>query len=77
MLKLKRVSRFDSVFLSELDLEKRWGGFVLASTLKNWRCQNKGPVYTKLGNIVVYHIDDVVAYEKEHRIIPGRSIKDA
>lgn len=60
----------DCLLLSELELEKRWRGFVSAGTIRNWRYLGKGPVYTKLGSVVVYHIDDVIAYEKKQKIIP-------
>ncbi len=56
--------------LSELDLEKRWGGFVSAGTIRNWRYLKKGPKYTKLGGIVVYRLEDVIAYEIKQGIKP-------
>ncbi|HEX2958322.1 MAG TPA: hypothetical protein VHO70_15920 [Chitinispirillaceae bacterium] len=73
----KKVSLTNPVFLSELDIEKRWGGFVRSDTLRVWRSRGIGPVYTKLGNVVVYHIDDIVAYEKKHKIIPRKGCQNA
>ena len=51
--------------LSQMDLARRWG--VSHRTLERWRWEMKGPAYLKVGNHVVYRIEDVEAYEAEQR----------
>lgn len=51
--------------LNQIDLARRWR--VSPRTLERWRWQKLGPSYLKVGNHVVYRIEDVEAYEAERR----------
>lgn len=51
-------------FLTADDLVTRWGGVVNKGTLANWRSQNRGPAYVKIGHRVVYPLDQVEIWEK-------------
>ena len=50
-------------FLSASELADRWSGAVTKGTLANWRSNNKGPAFVKVGSRVRYPLDQVVAYE--------------
>ena len=39
-------------------------------TLRNWRCQRKGPPYVKLGRSVRYSIPEVLAWMERMKIVP-------
>lgn len=51
--------------LNQIDLARRWR--VSPRTLERWRWLKQGPAYLKVGNHVVYRIEDVEAYEAERR----------
>lgn len=51
--------------LNQIDLARRWR--VSPRTLERWRWQKVGPAYLKVGNHVVYRIEDVEAYETRRR----------
>ena len=51
--------------LNQIDLARRWR--ISPRTLERWRWQKIGPVYLKVGNHVVYRIEDVEAYEAGRR----------
>ncbi len=53
----------NKTWLSPKQLSERWGGSPNTGTLANWRNQNKGPKYYRLGTIR-YDIKEVVKYEK-------------
>ena len=46
---------------------------VSIGTLANWRSQNVGPSYCKLGSKVVYRLDDIMAYIVAHRVFTRNS----
>ena len=58
------------IMVTSFELAERWG--LSHRTLANWRSQNKGPRYLKLGkesgSHVLYKLSDVVKYEKKHYI---------
>lgn len=62
-------------YLTTEELAERW--MMSAGTLKNWRCQRKGPRYIKHGRarngkaIVRYLESDVAAYEKRKIVAYG------
>ena len=51
--------------LNQIDLARRWR--VSPRTLERWRWQKIGPAYLKVGNHVVYPIEDVERYEAQRR----------
>ena len=48
--------------LSPEELSARWKGRITVETLANWRWEDKGPRWQKIGNRVWYDIEDVIAY---------------
>jgi hypothetical protein len=48
--------------VKEAALAERWA--LSIRTLQRWRWQGKGPPYLKLGQLVVYRLSDVVAWEE-------------
>lgn len=51
--------------LNQIDLARRWR--VSPRTLERWRWRKIGPAYLKVGNHVVYRVEDVEAYEAGRR----------
>ena len=45
-------------------LSRRWG--VQPKTLQNWRSCSAGPAYIKIGGRVLYRLEDIEQYEKDH-----------
>ena len=39
-------------------------------TLRNWRCQRRGPAYTKKGRMVRYKLQDLLDFMSRSRIDP-------
>jgi hypothetical protein len=48
--------------LTQLDLARRWR--ISPRTLEAWRSLRRGPVYLKLGGVVVYRAQDVEVFEQ-------------
>jgi hypothetical protein len=51
--------------LNQIDLARRWR--ISPRTLERWRWLKQGPAYLKVGNHVVYRIEDIESYEAEQR----------
>ena len=48
----------------------KWLG-ISASTLRNWRCQGKGPAFCTLSpRIVTYDLSDLERFKSERRCVP-------
>ena len=61
-------------YLQPRELAERWRGVVTLSTLDNWRSQNRGPRFVKIGGRVLYPVVEVEAYEARNlRGIPNHS----
>ena len=45
---------------------------VAVQTLRNWRCQRKGPPYLKIGRNVRYQCEDLYEYKQNKRIDPEK-----
>ena len=45
---------------------------VAVQTLRNWRCNRRGPAYIKLGRSVRYRIEDILDFIDKHRIDPEK-----
>ena len=50
-------------YLRPADLVMRWCNTVTLATLDNWRSQNRGPRFVKIGGRVLYPVAEVEAYE--------------
>lgn len=62
----------DPQYLRPADLVARWCDAVTLSTLDNWRSQNRGPRFVKIGGRVLYPLHEVEAYEARNlRGIPN------
>ena len=51
-------------YLSEKHLAKQWG--ISYRTLQDWRLENKGPAYLKIGGGVRYAKEAIEAFELSH-----------
>lgn len=51
--------------LRQTELAHRWD--MSPRTLEKWRTLGIGPAYIKIGGSVRYLLEDVLAYEDEHR----------
>lgn len=61
-------------YLQPRELAERWRGVVTLATLDNWRSQNRGPRFVKIGGRVLYPVAEVEAYELRNlRGIPNNS----
>jgi hypothetical protein len=49
---------------NQVDLSRRWS--ISPRTLERWRWLKEGPRYLKIGGRVVYRIEDIEAFEKQH-----------
>jgi hypothetical protein len=69
---LWKTNSSDVEYLRPSELATRWRNTVTLSTLDNWRSQNRGPRFVKIGGRVLYPLEEVVAYEmKNLRGIPN------
>jgi predicted DNA-binding transcriptional regulator AlpA len=50
--------------LTAIQLAKRW--HMSVGTLCNWRSQGKSPKYIKIGKTVLYPLEEVEAFERDH-----------
>lgn len=50
--------------LNQDELSERWN--VSARTLENMRWRRHGPAYLKIGGRVVYRLEDIEGYERQH-----------
>ena len=53
--------------LTPEELVARFRGRVTAATLKTWRWQSKGPIWSRIGGRVLYAVADVEAWEAQQR----------
>ena len=51
--------------LNQIELARRWR--ISPRTLERWRWLRQGPHYLKIGDRVVYRLEDVQAFEAEKR----------
>jgi hypothetical protein len=51
----------DVKHLNQIDLARRWR--ISPRTLECWRWLKKGPDFLKVGNHVVYRVEDIEAFE--------------
>ena len=64
-------------YLNQIELSRRWR--ISHRTLENWRWLGRGPAYLKVGNRVLYRIEDVEAFEDANLrtfVVPRRSRKN-
>ena len=52
--------------LNQIDLAARWN--ISHRTLERWRWTGEGPRFVKLGGRVVYRLEDVEEYERDHKV---------
>jgi len=50
--------------LNQAELADRWG--LSQRTLERWRAIGWGPCFLKIGGRVVYRLEDIEAYERQH-----------
>lgn len=54
-------------YLTADDLIERWGRVITRGTLANWRSKRVGPPFVKLGTRVVYPVEALTDWEKQHQ----------
>jgi len=62
-------------YLTETELAARWSkARVTVSRLQNWRLSKnpKGPAWIRIGKGVVYTLEAVDRYEREHTVTPEK-----
>jgi hypothetical protein len=57
------------VFLKERELAHRWQTSL--RTLQRWRALEAGPPFHRIGGVIRYRVEDIVAFEEIHRMAPG------
>ena len=50
--------------INQVQLSERWG--LSERTLERWRAIGWGPVFLKMGGRVIYRLEAIEAYEKQH-----------
>jgi predicted DNA-binding transcriptional regulator AlpA len=53
-------------WIDEKEVAKITG--IAVQTLRNWRFQQTGPSYFKLGRMVRYYVDDLIRFMEEKKI---------
>lgn len=53
-----------SVLLTPQQLGERWN--VTPETLRNWRWNATGPLYLKINGCILYRLEDIEQFEREH-----------
>jgi hypothetical protein len=43
-------------------------GFRNVQTLRNWRHEQRGPIYSKLGKSVRYKVSDLLEFAESHKV---------
>ena len=53
---------------AEEEVSDRYRGAVSVGTLRNWRAMRVGPAFVKIGNAVLYPIDELDASDKKNMV---------
>lgn len=61
---LGKEIRMSSVILTSKELGERWR--VTTETLRYWRWNATGPIYVKINGCVLYRLEDIEQFEKDH-----------
>lgn len=61
------------IFLTEDEVAARYRGAISRGTLRNWRCQAKGPPFLKVGRGVVYPLEALKAWEARNTTLVAGS----
>lgn len=57
-----------SPYITPDQLVERWAGQITRDTLANWRSQTIGPPYVKVGNRILYPLDEVIKWEQQRML---------
>lgn len=60
------------VFLKERELARRWQTSL--RTLQRWRALEAGPPFHRIGGVIRYRVEDIVAFEECHRTASGSAV---
>lgn len=55
---------FNCNHINQKQLAERWR--ISQRTLERWRAIGWGPLFLKIGNRVVYRVEDILVYEEQH-----------
>ena len=60
-----RSKMMKKIFITIKELAVRWG--MSPITLRQWKCQKKGPEAFKIGGRISYKLEDIEAFEESRR----------
>ncbi|NTJ06906.1 helix-turn-helix domain-containing protein [Rhizobium lusitanum] len=63
-----------TTFLTPEEVAERYRGSISVGTLRNWRSMKIGPSFVKIGKAVLYHVDELDAWDERNRV-PCRNSK--
>jgi len=58
----------DSKFLTPEEVAERYRGGISVSTLKNWRTMRIGSNFVKVGKAILYHVEELDAWDRKNRV---------
>ena len=62
----RSIENFSAEIFTEKELSRRWK--LDPKTLRNWRCQGRGPGYFKIGVSVRYPTSEILRVEEESKM---------
>ncbi|MFP1132610.1 helix-turn-helix transcriptional regulator [Asticcacaulis sp. AND118] len=57
-----------TTFLTPEEVAERYRGSISVGTLRNWRSMKIGPSFVKIGKAVLYHVDELDAWDERNRV---------
>src|SRR3546814_12879809 len=58
----------DSKFLTPDEVAERYRGGISVGTLRNWRAMRLGPSFVKIGNAVLYPLDELDTWDEKTKV---------
>ena len=57
----------EGIFMNDIRAAEFLG--LKPQTLRNWRTMSKGPDYSKAGRAIRYHLEDLVRFMAENKVV--------
>ena len=67
MMVQAKISTFESDYITADELVIRYKGKITKRTFANWRYQNQGPEWIKIGGRVMYSLSEVRKWEEKSK----------
>ena len=58
----------DSKYLTPEEVAERYRGGISVGTLRNWRAMRLGPSFVKIGQAVLYPLDELDAWDEKNKV---------